>query len=107
MTDSLAVGLTCIECGRDHPLGYRLECSACHGLLELRYDVESMRRRGPALLEGRGLWRYAAVLPINDLHHRVTLGEGATPLLDCPRLAAELGVRALSLKLENPNPTGR
>ena len=106
MTESLAVKLTCIECGRDHALGYVLECSACHGLLELRYDVETMRRRGPALLKGCGLWRYAAVLPISDPRHRITLGEGATPLLDCPRLAAELGVRDLSLKLEGPNPTG-
>jgi threonine synthase len=106
MTDSLAAGLTCVECGRKHPLGYRLECEACQGLLELRYDLDTMRRRGPALLDGHGLWRYAAVLPIADPAHRVTLGEGATPLLDCPRLAAELGVRALALKLEGPNPTG-
>ena len=106
MIDSLAVGLTCIECGREHALGYRLGCEACHGLLELRYDVETMRRRGPGLLEGHGLWRHAAVLPIVDPRHRVTLGEGATPLLDCPRLAAELGVRGLALKLEGPNPTG-
>jgi threonine synthase len=106
MRDSLAVGLTCIECGREHALGYRLECEACRGLLELRYDIATLRRRGPGLLEGHGLWRYAPVLPISDPAHRVTLGEGATPLLDCPRLAGELGVRALSLKFEGSNPTG-
>ncbi|HEV8143798.1 MAG TPA: pyridoxal-phosphate dependent enzyme [Methylomirabilota bacterium] len=106
MSDSLAVGLTCIECGREHALGYRLECEACRGLLELRYDIATLRRRGPGLLEGHGLWRYAPVLPISDPAHRVTLGEGATPLLDCPRLAGELGVRALSLKFEGSNPTG-
>jgi threonine synthase len=106
MRDSLAVGLTCIECGREHALGYRLECEACRGLLELRYDIGTLRRRGPGLLEGHGLWRYAPVLPIADPAHRVTLGEGATPLLDCPRLAGELGVRALSLKFEGSNPTG-
>jgi threonine synthase len=36
----------------------------------------------------------------------VTLGEGGTPLLDAPRLARQLGVRRLALKLEGPNPTG-
>jgi len=36
----------------------------------------------------------------------VTLGEGGTPLLDCPRLASELGVRRLLLKFDGPNPTG-
>jgi threonine synthase len=106
MSESLATGLTCIECGREHALGYRLECEGCAGLLELRYDVATLRRRGPALLDGRGLWRYAAVLPIADRAHRVTLGEGETPLLDCPRLARELGVRALTLKFEGANPTG-
>jgi threonine synthase len=106
MTESLAARLTCTECGRDHALGYRLECDACHGLLELRYDAETMRRRGPALLQGHGLWRYASVLPIADPRHRVTLGEGATPLLDCPRLAGQLGVQGLALKLEGANPTG-
>ena len=55
MSDSLAVALACIDCGRTHALGYRLECEACHGLLELRYDVATLRRRGPGLLEGTGL----------------------------------------------------
>jgi len=106
MSDSLAVDLTCIDCGREHRLGYRLECEACRGLLELRYDIPMLRERGPGLLDGHGLWRFAPVLPVADPAHRVTLGEGATPLLDCPRLARELGVRALSLKLEGANPTG-
>jgi threonine synthase len=45
-------------------------------------------------------------LPIPDPAHRVTLGEGGTPLLDCPRLAGELGVRRLVLKFDGTNPTG-
>jgi threonine synthase len=106
MTESLARALVCIDCGAVHALGYRLECERCHGLLELVYDVDRLRRDGPALLRGEGLWRYAAVLPIADPAHRVTLGEGATPLLDCPRLARQLGVRRLRLKFEGANPTG-
>ncbi|MGH7390678.1 MAG: threonine synthase [Candidatus Rokuibacteriota bacterium] len=106
MRDSLARELACIECGAVHPLGYRLACDTCQGLLELRYDLDVLRRRGPALLDGEGLWRYAPVLPIADPAHRVSLGEGATPLLDCPRLAARLGVRRLLLKFEGANPTG-
>jgi threonine synthase len=105
-TDSLAQSLTCIECGTAHPLGYRLECDKCRGLLELRYDMDTLRRRGAAVLAGDGLWRYAAVLPIADPQHRVTLGEGGTPLLEAPRLAQSLGVRRLTLKFEGPNPTG-
>jgi threonine synthase len=103
---SLAQRLTCIDCGTTHALGYRLECDKCRGLLELRYDVETLRRRGPAVLSGDGLWRYAAVLPIAEPRHRVSLGEGGTPLLEAPRLAKRLGVRRLTLKFEGPNPTG-
>lgn len=106
MTESVARTLTCIDCGAVHALGYRLECEKCRGLLELTYDLDVLRRRGPAVLAGTGLWRYAAVLPIADPAHRVTLGEGATPLLDCPRLAARLGVRRLAIKFEGSNPTG-
>jgi threonine synthase len=103
---SLAGGLHCLECGAAHPLTYQLECEKCGGLLELRYDLDTLRARGPAILSGHGLWRYAAVLPIRDPAHRVTLGEGGTPLLDCPRLAAALGVRQLLVKFEGANPTG-
>ena len=106
MIESLAENLTCIDCGAVHPLTYQLECRACRGLLELRYDVARMRAAGPSLLAGAGLWRYASVLPIPDPAHRVTLGEGGTPLLDCPRLARELGVRRLLLKFDGTNPTG-
>ena len=106
MIESLAENLTCIDCGAVHPLTYQLECRACRGLLELRYDVARMRAAGPSLLAGAGLWRYASVLPIPDPAHRVTLGEGGTPLLDCPRLARELGVRQLLLKFDGTNPTG-
>ncbi|MBI1847336.1 MAG: pyridoxal-phosphate dependent enzyme [Candidatus Rokubacteria bacterium] len=103
---SLARELACTGCGATYPLTYRLECAACRGLLELRYDLETLRCRGPALLEGRGLWRYASVLPVADPAHRVSLGEGDTPLLDCPRLARDLGVQSLAIKFEGANPTG-
>ena len=104
--DSLARELACIDCAATYPLAYRLQCSACGGLLEVRYDLDVLRRAGPSHLRGRGLWRYAPVLPVADPAHRVTLGEGETPLLPCPRLARELGVRELTAKFEGANPTG-
>jgi len=106
VTDSLAEHLTCIDCAATYPLTYRLECDTCRGLLELRYDIARLRAAGPGLFTGPGLWRYAPVLPIADPAHRLTLGEGGTPLLDCARLARELGVRRLLLKFDGSNPTG-
>ena len=53
-----------------------------------------------------GIWRYAAALPETMAAQRITLGEGATPLIDAPRLAEAAGVTRLLLKLEFCNPTG-
>jgi len=43
---------------------------------------------------------------VRDPVRRITLGEGATPLLDAPRLGAALGLPRLRLKAEGLNPTG-
>lgn len=51
------------------------------------------------------MWRYHAALPILAGEHRVELGEGMTPLIELPRLAAETGVRRLWVKDEGLNPT--
>src|SRR5262245_61100031 len=99
--ESRATGLVCIDCSAAIPLRYTLQCPTCAGLLELRYDGDALTRLGPSVFTGSGLWRYAPVLPIADPAHRVTLGEGQTPLLECPRLG-----RRLRVKFEGANPTG-
>jgi threonine synthase len=104
--ESLLTGLACIACGAGYAPGYRLACEACGGLLELRYDLAALGRMGPRAFTGGGLWRYAPVLPIGDPAHRVSLGEGQSPLLDCPSLARALGVRRLLAKYEGSHPTG-
>jgi threonine synthase len=102
-----AVGLRCIACAAEYALEYLLECRRCRGLLEPVYDLEPLRRLGPAgAFTRRGLWRYHPVLPIRDPAHFVSLGEGETPLLEAPALARTLGVRRLLLKFEGANPTG-
>lgn len=53
-----------------------------------------------------GVWRYRAFLPDVGTEDRVTLGEGATPLLRAERLGEELGLGKLLLKDESRNPTG-
>ena len=104
--ESLATGLRCIDCGSALPLGYTLDCPKCSGLLELLYEADRLQRSGVSIFTGGGLWRYAPVLPIVDPAHRVSLGEGQTPLLECPRLGRRLGVRRLVVKFEGSNPTG-
>jgi len=84
-------------------------CPACQRPLLARYDLErAARTLAPAALAGRrpSLWRYSEVLPVQDLAAAVDLGEGWTPLLRAPRLAAELGLPGLLIKDESTNPTG-
>ena len=50
--------------------------------------------------------RYASRLPITARTPRLTLGEGATPLLRAPRLERETGIAEVWLKVEGMNPTG-
>ncbi len=50
--------------------------------------------------------RYRSFLPIGEATPVVSLGEGSTPLVPVPRLAAELGLRRLYVKVEGMNPTG-
>ncbi len=52
------------------------------------------------------MWRYAPLMPLLPDESPVSLGEGATPLLDAPQVARELGVRRVWIKEEGLNPTG-
>jgi len=52
------------------------------------------------------LSRYGTYLPLTPKTPIITLGEGSTPLVAAPRIAAEAGCSALYLKLEGCNPTG-
>jgi threonine synthase len=77
--------------------------------LWVRYDLAAVGRAlKPAQLQGRvsSLWRYRELLPLPFDEEPVTLGEGLTPLLPCPRLGAELGLERLLMKDESQLPTG-
>jgi threonine synthase len=51
------------------------------------------------------MWRYSAVMPLASGEKPVSLGEGATPILDLPSLAREIGIAQLWVKDEGLNPT--
>jgi threonine synthase len=77
--------------------------------LWVRYDLDRVRRDvAPAAFAGRPptLWRYRELLPLPAGAEPVTLGEGLTPLLPCPRLGQALGLRRLFIKDESQLPTG-
>ena len=102
-----ATALRCRACGAESALEAVGTCSECFGPLEPVYDLDELahtftRERveaGPA-----SIWRYAPFLPVAP-PARARLAPGLTPLVEAPRLAAEVGVRALWLKLDTANPT--
>ncbi len=77
--------------------------------LWVRYDLDAVRRA--VRLEDftkrvNSLWRYQELLPLPAQAEPVTLGEGMTPLLACPRLGREMGLDRLYVKDESQLPTG-
>jgi len=87
----------------------RLQTTHAERPLVARYDLEAVRAAVTrAEIERRpgGFWRYRELLPVEQDENVVSLGEGTTPLLACPRLAAELGLDALWIKDESHLPTG-
>jgi threonine synthase len=77
--------------------------------LWVRYDLEQIGRQvSPQTFPPRvnSLWRYRELLPLPLDVEPVTLGEGMTPLLPCPRLGASFGLDNLWIKDESQLPTG-
>ena len=94
--------------------GTRFEVGNVHTVhqgrpLWVRYDLAAVRTAiKPSGLVGRepSLWRYRELLPLPAALEPVTLGEGMTPLLACPKLGSEIGVSHLFIKDESQLPTG-
>ncbi len=107
--ESTLIHLECPEChdafDADRPQTF---CQSCRSPLLARYDLEAAAkkvRREELAARGRGLWRWAEILPVREAKFRFTLGEGDTPLLPAPRLGKRLGVKHLYIKDESTNPT--
>ncbi|MBA3339862.1 MAG: pyridoxal-phosphate dependent enzyme [Geodermatophilaceae bacterium] len=72
------------------------------------YDYERLSQDlgdAPLSEPAEGIWRYRRLLPTLRSRHEVTLGEGGTPLIPLPRLAAELNAEQVWIKDESGNPT--
>ena len=102
-----ALSLSCRICATEHPLEAVGSCRKCFGPLDPVYDWDRLRAEvtreriasGPA-----SIWRYADLLPV-DAPAEPRLAPGFTPLVPAPRLAEEVGVAELWLKLDTANPT--
>jgi len=98
-----ATALRCRNCESEHALEAIGVCPRCWGPLDPVYDRETVTREtiaaGPP-----SIWRYAPFLPV-DPPGEQRLAPGFTPLVRAPRLAEQLGLDELWLKLDTANPT--
>ncbi len=103
--------VTHLESPIDHSVH---EAGKVHGVhlgrpLVVRYDLERARRlldREEMQSRTEGLWRWRELLPLPWDQQPVSLGEMATPILDCPRLGRAMGLDHLQIKDESTLPTG-
>jgi threonine synthase len=105
----LLTHLECTKCNRRYEPGQVLNLCECGGPLFARYNLEraaKSMRPGHLALREPTLWRYDDVLPVENPDHRISLGEGFTPLLSARRLGAKVGLPRLFVKDESGNPTG-
>jgi len=100
--------LQCAHCGAVYsPFGLQAVSACCQQPLVASYSLRKpLSREAGINLADSSMWRYGALLPLLDEANKVTLGEGLTPLLTLPRLAAHYGLHSLTLKDEGQNPTG-
>jgi len=78
-------------------------------MLAVRYDLPKVAAavtKGDLLRRPPGMYRFRELTPLDDGEEPITLGEGGTPLVPLPRLAAHLGLRQVWAKDEGQNPTG-
>ena len=101
--------LACTLCGQAHDATLPQNVSACCAKpLFAHYDLAAAARtftKDSLRTRAKSLWRYREVLPVRTDTDIVTLGEGFTPLLPAPRLAAKHALRSLWIKDEAQNPT--
>ncbi|WP_232687491.1 threonine synthase [Halobacterium zhouii] len=101
-------GLRCVDCGETFdPETATHRCPDCEGILDPTYDYDSVELDRDDLESRRfeSMWRYEELLPFT-CDSAVSMHEGTTPLVECPRLADELGVERVLIKDEGQNPTG-
>jgi threonine synthase len=106
-TGSAVTHIECRDCGETYDLDLtEYPCRACGGILDPQYDLDDVGvDREEVAARSGSMWAYRELLPIRDEAALVSMGEGDTPLVECPTLAERLGVDRFLVKDEGQNPT--
>ncbi len=106
---SRVVEYKCAKCGKTYDDSTVPPNDGCGGRIDIVFDLENLKEiftRDEMSKRTGGLWKYFELMPLRERKNIVTLGEGNTPLIRSRRLASELKMKNLYLKIETGNPSG-
>ena len=103
-------GYKCIKCEVEYSLNdVEYVCKKCKGNLQLTYNYrlikENINKQDLANNSDHSIWRYLALLPVEDLSKKPAVQIGWTPLYKADRLGNKLGLENLYLKDDGRNPS--
>jgi threonine synthase len=106
------INLTCLVCGEEYSPGdidYICPNHGNDGIVDVRYDYDRVKQRlskeNLSQNKDYSIWRYKALLPVEQDAAVPPLRVGWTPLYRAPRLAADLGLKHLWVKDDGRQPT--
>jgi len=106
---SRVIEYRCAKCAKSYDDSNVPANDGCGGRIDIKFDLEALKEifTQDSMRERKGgLWKYFELMPLRKRDSIVTLGEGNTPLIKSKRLASEMGLKNLFLKIETGNPSG-
>jgi threonine synthase len=100
-------GYQCIACSTMQQVDFTgFLCPQCGGNLDIRYDYQAVATQiGDHFPDGVDLFRFSALLPLQQLRPDFPLKVGGTPLYHARRLGERAGLSSLYLKDDTLNPS--
>jgi threonine synthase len=101
--------LECSKTGKAYDAGALHNVSDASVPLLARYNLKKVTgalKKSHLSNRPPNMWRYHELLPILNNKHRITMGEGFTPLRQADSLGKTIGGQELLIKDESLNPTG-
>ncbi|MHA1441154.1 MAG: threonine synthase [Candidatus Heimdallarchaeota archaeon] len=108
---SLITELECTNCGKKYQENkINTLCDSCGKVLYARYDLEQAKETltKDAIQKRKvyNIWRWHEIMPVKEEKHRITLGEGWTPLVRVDNFGKKNDLSNVFIKDEGQNPTG-
>ena len=99
----------CVKCGKLYEATPNLTNCSCGGILDIVYDYDyikaNLTKEKLAARRDNSMWRYRALLPVEEDTPNTPLRVGWSPLYEADRLAKQLGIKKLYVKDDGINPT--